>query len=921
MNIICNKPNRRAQLKCLRDYMNGLRQLNGKPIFKTIAKFKKQFEVTTAAETYQIATDINKTVKRPATDFDDFSVFRELLASYGGKTIRVMHLPDDASPGNFTEVDQTYVIPADPVSFMEWWNGMKWHWRVSDSTVFNDNNFTGNVYITESVLINPKRIQQSYLDNENHNCIFKPIIALCNKQINNPELKPATQSKYSMILNKLKKMMPKYKNGVPDAELDEVFKKLKIKMTLTLPFCEKAVIYGVTADKATMVVNYINTRLNHVEVAGEFYNNNRPIMLPSADFEEKYQSIIDANEFCLYQQKNGLPYAFKTIDNHYRQLNTDFDVFKKFETETALAYCSLDDVDDRLLSRFIRNGGHLTCSRINPKYKGNLKDYVYQFHEIDGVTAFAQFKHCSWYKGFMGKPTDFRKTDKIEGIGYYLIGNIDWTNATDQVKHIQKTFNIYCGRNIYISPELEFMKDNGLTFKIYGGCWGVRVDFEFTEEMFDKRDKIRNYSRWTGMCSSKNEYDEYFMKTDDADYAAHITETCMGADYNDGVVRFTIPKQHQYHKAHISGFIYGYQRINLMEQLMKMQISKILRINVDGIKYLDHEFELNKIFRHETITNSKINGFTMDDRDEGLITNINNCDSRDWFQFHRHFTKTIPRTHYDNELFMGPGGCGKTHKNLIDNGLIRPLYVANAYKLTRAKELEYAEYGVKTDVLANILSPARHEHVLKNFNTLIIDEASMVSEEARVILFKLYKGCKLIFCGDIGYQADPIEGRIMVLSAFQHITVMNENFRTNDPELLNLLQNLRNAIDSKADVYTLLDGVQRITKEQLVCQYKPIDMVLTHTLRTQDIYNKLLDVHEKYVITKSTDEYSRGEIFYAKPNTKQAEKRNAYTTHSVQGETFRQNIYIDMELINNKKLLYTACSRAKMLNQLYIIGN
>jgi len=39
--------------------------------------------------------------------------------------------------------------------------------------------------------------------------------------------------------------------------------------------------------------------------------------------------------------------------------------------------------------------------------------------------------------------------------------HIDWTNANQQVKKIQQTFHLYYGRNVYTSPELEFLTDNG----------------------------------------------------------------------------------------------------------------------------------------------------------------------------------------------------------------------------------------------------------------------------------------------------------------------------------------------------------------------------------------------------------------------------------------------------------------------------
>ena len=160
----------------------------------------------------------------------------------------------------------------------------------------------------------------------------------------------------------------------------------------------------------------------------------------------------------------------------------------------------------------------------------------------------------------------------------------------------------------------------------------------------------------------------------------------------------------------------------------------------------------------------------------------------------------------------------------------------------------------------------------------------------------------------------------MDTTAFHNIKTMNVNYRCEDKELDEILNSLRTAIDTKIkNVTDLLTPIQTISKVELVKKYNVKDMILTHTLKTQDDYNKLLKHLEKYVITKSTDDYSRGEIFYEKPKTKNMELRHGYTTHSVQGETFYDTIFIDKEIIANKKLLYTALSRAKYLHQLYFI--
>ena len=922
----CDPKNKRKFRKCLRNFLNGLRQQRGLSPFKTIAKFKQLFK-TNNESAYNIASDLYETSKTsfPATDFKKFEFFKDSLKHFGGKTVKVMYLPyaggdpdieqengDDDTP---TEWIHTYDVPANDDTFNSWWDGKSWDWRVSDETVFSMMDFTGTVYITERIQLNPTLIKQSYLDDEHQNCIFTPIINICNNKIINPEIKASTQAQYQTMLKKINKLMTLYKDGVPDGQLNNVFKQLKIKMTLKLPFSNRSIVYGIKDDgKYVLSLSYINTRINHVEMEGQYYNNDKPVMLDEEEFNELHHSLIANSRFFIYQMKNERVYSLKTIENNYKIKNSNFDVFNDFETKNGMESLVLDDVADELLSKFIRTGCHITTSKINPAYKDRLDELLPSYKEVDCIKAFTQFKACKYYDGFLGKVSDFRKTNCIECVGYYLIGNIDWTKANKKIKHIQRVFNMYQGRNVYPSPELEFLQANGVKFKIKGGCWGGQYEFDFDNSMYDKQDKVSNYSKWTGLITSQNDRSFFLMNTQDTEFASHIMEECNDATYSLGVVRFSIEKEIQQHKAQLAGFIYAYQRINLIEQLYKMDIDQIVRINTDGIKYLPHEFEINPIFKHVSKPNEY--GFLMDERAEGFITNNSCCDRFDWLRFHFHFTKTPAREHYDSEIFIGKGGGGKTHLNLVDNGLIRSLYVAPSYKLTRAKQLEY---NTDAEVLANVLSPNRFPKLLRKYNTLIVDEASMISEEARALLFKTYKKCKLIFCGDVGFQAAAVEGTQIKLGEFDNITTMLTNYRCQDKNLEKILNKLRRAIEenSKKGLDYIKD-IQRITRDELVNKYETKDIVLTHKHTTITAYNKILD-KEKYLITRSCKKYSRGEIFYEKPKTKHCDKTNAFTTHSVQGETFTENIFIDIELARNLRLLYTAISRAKYLDQVFII--
>jgi len=62
-------------------------------------------------------------------------------------------------------------------------------------------------------------------------------------------------------------------------------------------------------------------------------------------------------------------------------------------------------------------------------------------NHIDMKKAYANYKMCRYYDGFLGKPTDFRKCDKMEGIGYYRIQNIQFNNSI--LEQWNKRMNIY----------------------------------------------------------------------------------------------------------------------------------------------------------------------------------------------------------------------------------------------------------------------------------------------------------------------------------------------------------------------------------------------------------------------------------------------------------------------------------------------
>jgi hypothetical protein len=921
------KKDKPAFNRCLLARFNAIRQKKQQPVFKTIKGFTKLLNTGNATETYAVLADAQHSKKYKWTNFDPYededrslADLKRLLGTYAGKDIRVCYILTD---GTIIR-DNYYNIPNSQADINKAWDSWKWNYALSDETVFSQNE-DGYVHIVESQVVLANNINQLYLDNKTGTCFTKPVRDYCLTK-----LKDKANKNYQTILNKLTKIEQKYKTGIPDNLMDTICNSLNIRVKITMPFEIKTTIYG--KPKGMMTLEYINNRFNHLAIAGEMYKTSEPIMLSPDAFLDKLKEVSgalphnDYTEEAHYFQKNdGGIYHLITSNNSYR-IEREFTAdIKAFEQKYNLTECKLDYITEPLLCGFIDAGCKQTSS-VHNKAITNPAQYKNTFEEIDQVKSYTQFKQCSFYEGFVGNFSDFRQCDKIEGVGYYLIGNINWTKCDPKMKEIQRTFGIYYGRNVYSSPELKMLLKAGATFKILGGAWGITKHFEFDEGMMKKTNGVPNYSRWTGIQNGKEEYDYYYSNNCELEFRefiqANLNEN-MRISYHDGQLRFGIKKASIKTNNHISGFIYSYQRLNLIEQLLEMDVSKVIKINVDGIKYIPHSFVMKPTFIMETDTKPRT--LMSECREDGFIAG-NNCDKLEFLmELHNHFKNTHLRAHYANELFLGAGGTGKTHYNITDKGLLDVCYVAPSYKLTSAMR---AKHGCDTLVLAVLFTgigdgnkETRIGNIKKKYKTLIIDEVSMMTEKSRAEIFKLYGDCKLIFCGDVGYQAKPIveigERPVDInIKAFENVRTYTHNYRIKCDKLRAVCDTLRHNI--KNNQMVSVEPFEITTVAIVRATYKIDDIVLLHLHKTEDKYNSVL-VGDKYLITTAIKNYNRGEIVFNDLG-KSTKKTHAFTAHSVQGETFERNIYIDMELLRDARLFYTAISRANYLSQIYLVA-
>ena len=369
-----------------------------------------------------------------------------------------------------------------------------------------------------------------------------------------------------------------------------------------------------------------------------------------------------------------------------------------------------------------------------------------------------------------------------------------------------------------------------------------------------------------------------------------------------GIIEYQ--KKKAYHSSHIASFVSSYSRITVMEQLLKFRnIDNIKAVVVDGIYYSGEEdLEINPIFCDKEKKSLSFEGSDYYVGPEAIELHTSALGE--------------PRENNPIELHTGAGGCGKTHRNLTDKGLIDILFVAPSWKLARNKR---KEYGCDSTTFYHILcqDPDTWMPLSRYYSTFIIDEVSMLSDEDKTKILKRFPYHKIIFCGDLGYQLPPIEGtefQINNLPIVNHTT----NHRCKCEKLFKILQSLRNTIRDKTPFDFKSIGLDTISKDNI--DYQVEDLIITRTNKNKDIFTEKYKDLKKYIVLENTRDYSNGEIIIGdKPEKVRCEIRHAFTVHSIQGETAVNKLFIDLNKMTCLRMLYTAISRAKYLSQIVFV--
>lgn len=833
---------------------------------------------------------------------DGFESYRNIIEQFRGKRIRVV----------FGSLSFIYDVPVSDRDFNKFiynrWFGVHDFMYNSEDTVWSNSPGMFEIFVAQG--IQKTEITQSYLDGKTH-CMLSPIRSWCVKKLENSKGKSA--SRYKKFLNKVDILLKEFAAGVPQDKINLVCNTLQVNISIELPFQSVPYISEKSEKKALTSFKFLNMRHDHVDDVIDKNNKCECTRDEMNDMMDRFEE--DGVDY--YYTETTLYASGKTwvLNNRYS------DFVNEFETKTGVRDWSIDALKYPELSRFLVDSCHYNCC---VDFDENV--YNGQMKHIDQAASYYNFASCKYYEGFLGMITDFRECSSIQGIGIYSITDIVITDS--KFKRLNDKMHFYVNENSYPSVALKFLDSVG-SYKILGGCWGIEglvdIKYETEHDSFLSKDNsgVPFYSKWVGKCNSLRYSKTYFLQGDKktAEMIKSLSDTDVYRYDNHFNTEDSVKKLIEVktkcnsvkHLSHITSFVLEYTRLKVIEQLMEFRYENIMRVNCDGVYFIGPDVECKNNYRvkpSECFVNGK---FTTYNNTEYFCSNTRVGYLSDYV-----FGST--RNFHQVELAIGGGGSGKTHYNLMDNGLINVMYISPSWKLARNKS---EEYGCRVGTHAGLLG-CDPTNMMYKAGVFVIDEVSMMSNEEKNKIIGFYKNSKLIFCGDIDYQLPFVACHKkgvhtkFSLDGFDNIMRFDVDHRAKCSILKDVKNHCRSIIDSNGFLdNSMIEKFKTVSREDVLGMYTVNDMILSKSHRVKDSYTKMFNHLEKYYILKTSRSYSCGEIIIGN-QPEDSELRHCFTVHSIQGETCRTKLFIECSGMD-MRMFYTAISRACYMDQIYLI--
>jgi len=737
---------------------------------------------------------------------------------------------------------------------------------------------------TKFLILQPTRIEaeklvQRFRDGINH-CVFTPVISKLAGMIE--DVSPATKKRLCQRIKKLTMLSLIYADGVPESKMDEVAKASGLKIHLHDVLGNELAVYN--KDGRVGCLRMTNTRENHVDIG--LVVDSDPMELDQPEMVTLWNSIKDTDKFYMIDGdlKEGLPTKIRTLDGAWRVKDPMRDACSEFDKELGIINYKINAMKQPELNDFLKAG------RIINGWSTTLND-VTATGCADMPSAYAQFKKCNKYAGFLGHIHQFRSgmfsVDFVkEHLGYYQItvrGGVNWLSSK---------LGLYVGLStVLFSPELLYFIEEGLEVDIVQGAWGSRFDFDFPEYMMTDR----RYCFWAGRLGIEREETSHTISASQ-EWASHI-----GADHkvfywrDQGLVTIKKPVKQCFTAHHILGALTAYTRIQMMEAMKQFEPSNLVRVVMDGIYYKGEKPSSLDWFKDKKVKKTDVTSMSWYDAQEVPVA-------------------PPLCAIVGNALLTGQGGSGKTYSVFMNPGFNTILYVSPSHILGQDVNKKYgAKYTTIHKLIGIDCRPYCEEFRVPP--VIFVDEITQIDASWIDKVFELYPSSLILLAGDIDkdgrwFQCRSGGGEEWNTIWKPTIDVIEylDDRRSRDDDLKALKLRIRKVM-KQCDLENGLYQIEEWAKRLPISKFDFVegDTCIAGTHRTNA---KLL---EKGVVSGY---YKKGG-FVSDVELPNYEKRGSFTIHAYQGRTIEKgSVWICIDDLFEYAMLYTAVSRAVNFSQI-----
>jgi hypothetical protein len=728
--------------------------------------------------------------------------------------------------------------------------------------------------------------------------VFRPIIRFLEAKLE--DASPGSAKRHMQRIAALREMEEEYlsksgeNQGVHQDDMEKVCKVAGLKVVLEDIFKDKLMEWNSNGKVGS--IRFRNTRENHVE-SGIVITSD-PVQVSEEQMMKVYSELKKSGDWFRVEGdfKNNLPSKLETLTGALQLVDEDKEICKAFDKELGIINYKVNARKFPELNAFLKAGRIVNCW--NCDLNGGEADGC-----VDMPKAYAQFKKCDYYSGFLGQIHQFRAGSfdaafVREHLGFYgvrVLGGEDWL-----LQKLGMTVGTEC---VLFGPELLFLMDEGVQFEIFQGAWGSRFDFEFPSQMLKKG----RYTWWSGKLGMERDEVRHTVPGS-RQWAEHLAAQGHSVYHwsNDNLVTIKRPAPQVFTGHHILGAITAYLRIQMIKAMRMFQPHQLVRVVADGIYYRGEKPAGVAWFGDKPI---KPHNFAAP-----------------WYK-----QEEIPKFPemgqiLGHSLLTGQGGSGKTYSVFANPGFHNLLYVSPSHLLGQDVREKFpgSKYTTINKLVGIDCRPYREEFRVPS--VIFVDEITQIPAEWVDKVFDLYPESLVLLAGDIDstgrwYQCRSGDGQNWneIWNPLTHPSVkvieFLEDRRSRDPELkelkLRIRQKMRECTDD-SPVMEMLDWSHQNLSFVSKIEFKEGDTVIAATHKTN---KKVLDAG-----IVSGWYRKGGDVAYSEPEGKGWEKRGSFTTHSYQGKTIETGtVWIVVDDMFEYAMLYTAVSRVVNFSQLRFV--